>query len=121
MARIRDERFEKRESSLVSIDLLDGFLVAEFQQRQPSSFDRRQAGSNVLGGLHRDVLVDFRLQELFVPRRRGPRREPPEQPPQRLHFRSSIFTAKNRSMMAVVCSQLRASACSCLRPCLVSR
>ena len=107
--------------SLVAIDFLDGFHVAKLQQRLPPRFDGRQATSKVLCRLHGDVFVDFRPQEFFVPRGRCPRHQPAEETPQRLHFRSWAFAAKNRSMIAVVCSQLLASACSCLRPCRVSR
>ena len=121
VARIAEECFRKRESSLIAIDLLDGFHVAKLQQRLPTGFDGRQAGSKILGRLHGDVFVDFGPQDVFVPGRRRPRGQPLEKPPQCLHFRSRAFTAKNRSMIAVVCSQLRASACNCLRPCRVSR
>ena len=67
------------------------------------------------------VFFDLAAEDRFVPPPRAPRRQPPEEPPDRLHSRSCAFTAKNRPMIADVCSQLRVSACSCFRPCRVSR
>ena len=84
----RDERFDERESSLVAVGVLDGFHAAKLQQRLPASFDRREASSKVLCRLHGDVFFEFGSQEFLVPRGRRPRRQPPEEPPQRLHFRS---------------------------------
>ena len=73
MSHIAQERFHKGESSLISIDFLDGFHVAKLQQRLPASFDGREAGSKVLGRLHGDVLFEFGPQEFLVPRGRRPR------------------------------------------------
>ena len=121
MARIGQDRLDEGKSSLVAIAILDGFHAAKLQQCLAPRFDERQAGPNVLFRLHRNVFFEFGPQEFFVPRRRHPRCQPMEEPPCGLHFTSSPFTAKKRSMIAAVCSQLRASVCSCLRPCRVSR
>src|SRR5579862_3624007 len=120
MPHIAQERFHERESSLVAIAILDGFHVAELEQSLTPGFDGRQPGSQILGGLHGDVFFDFGSQDFFVLTCGSPGDQSFEKSPQYLHFKSSAFTAKNRSMIEAVCSQLRASACKCLRPCRVS-
>src|SRR5438128_633563 len=45
------------------------------------------------------MILDFRLQSLFIPSRRSPGEKPPEESPQWLHFRSSALTSKNRPMI----------------------
>jgi hypothetical protein len=121
VTQVLHQRFYERETSLVSVAVFHDFHVAELQQRLTPGFDGRQAGATVLGGLHGDVFFDFGSQEVFVPRGRHPPSQPVEEPPHRFHFRSCAFTEKNRSIIAAVCSQLWVSACSCLRPCRVSR
>ena len=121
VARVARKRFEQWQASLVPIALLDRFHAAELQQRLSPGFFGRQTTAHVLSGLHGDVIFDLRPQELFIPRRRRPRGQPPEEPPQHLHYRSCAFAAKKRPMIVVVCSQKRASACSCFLPCRVSR
>ena len=94
MSHIAQERFHKGESSLISIDFLDGLHVAKLQQRLPASFDGREAGPKVVRRLHRDVFFEFGSQELLVPRGRRPRDQPPEEPPQCLSFQVLSFRGK---------------------------
>src|SRR5262245_32845507 len=68
MSRIAQERFHEGKSSLISIEFLDGFHTAKLQQRLTASFDRREAGSKILGRLHGDVLVELSPQTFLVAR-----------------------------------------------------
>src|SRR6185295_4162234 len=72
VARIAQERFHKGKSSLISIGFLDGFHAAKLQQRLSASFDGREAGSKILGGLHRNVLFEFSAQSFLVSSERRP-------------------------------------------------
>ncbi len=71
--------------------------------------------------VERDVVVDLLAQPRVVVPPRHRSRQPNQPLPQPAHGRSSTFTAKNRSICAVVSSHARVSASSCLRPAFVSR
>jgi hypothetical protein len=57
-----------------------------------------------------DMLGDLGLQARFVLVGPSPGRQPLVEAPEKSHFRSSALAAKNRAMMAAVCSQSRVSA-----------
>src|SRR5262245_18440388 len=109
MSHIAQERFHKRESSLIAIDFLGGLHVPKLQESLPSGFDGRHSRPKVVCRLPGNVIVDFCPQDFLVARGRRPGGQPPEEPSEGPHFRSSTFAAKNRSMIAAVCSQLRDS------------
>ena len=66
---------------------------------------------------HRVATVPLTLQRQAAhPSSRRPGRQPLPDPAPCFHSRSCTFAERNLSMMADVCSQLRASAANCLRP-----
>ena len=122
MARILHQRFHKRESSLVPIAFLDGFHRCR-TSAAPAAALRRATGRREDSRQFDSAQMYLRFPPASALRPAcdvAQRSQPPEESPQRSHFRSSAFTAKNRPMIAAVCSQLRVSACNCLRPCRVS-
>ena len=72
MAHIAQERFHKRESSLISIAFLDDIHVAKLQERLPSCLDGRHTSPKVVCRLQGNVIVDFGPQVVLVPRGRRP-------------------------------------------------
>jgi hypothetical protein len=87
MSHIAQERFHKGESSLISIDFLDGIHVAKLQESLPTGFDGRHASPKIVCCLHGNVIIDFGPQDFLVPRGRRPRGQPPEEPSQCFRFR----------------------------------
>src|SRR5947207_905867 len=116
IARVLDQCFQKWQSFLGPIVFPDGFHSTELQYSLTPRFCGRQPGANIFGSLESEMFFDFRLQAIFVVLNLRPEDQPVEESPQDPHWKSSAFAAKNRPMMAAVCSQPRVSACNCLRP-----
>ena len=118
---VLDEGVERRQPSFLAPAFSGRVDRAKLQDRLPPRLHRRQPGALVFGGLQRQVILDFRGQALVGILPGHPGAEPPEEALHGSHRRSSAFTAKNRPMIAAVCSQPTVSARSCLRPSRVSR
>src|ERR1700733_12510446 len=121
MARVMEERLEQRQPSLFSIGFLRCFHRTELQHGLATRFDGLETVAQILGSLQCQMFFNFCAQSLFVPLRRRPGTQALEESSHSPHLTSSAFTAKNRPIMAAVCSQPRVSACNCLRPARVSR
>src|ERR1044072_5749485 len=100
MPHILKQRIEERESAFVPVSVLDRLYGTELQHGLTSGFSVRQTGSLMFFSLERKMFFDLRPPSLFVPLRRRPGTEPPEESPECSHFRSSAFSAKNRPTMA---------------------
>ncbi len=94
---------------------------AKLQHRLAARLSGRHACAEILLRLPRQMLLHLFPQPLVVPPAGGKVLQPRQKPPQESHDKSSAFTAKNRAMIAAVCSQSRVSACSCFRPVVVRR
>ena len=105
ITRILQGAADGREAPLLPVAFLHRFDGAKLQGRLPPCLDWREAGAYVVGRLQRDMLVNLLAQPRLVTARGGPSGEAPEASPQRSHCRSSAFTAKNRPIIAAVCSQ----------------
>ena len=85
VAGVPDERVERRQPSLLPPAFSRRFDPAEFQERLPSCLRTRQSGALVLGGLMRQVVLDFRLQTLVGVLPGDPGAQPPEEAPHGSH------------------------------------
>jgi hypothetical protein len=118
---VLQEMLQRRHALLIPIVLLERLHGSEREEGAASRLGWRQPPAQVRIRFERDVVVDFLAQPRFVVAPRHRRRRPNQPLPQPSHGRSFAFTAKKRSICAVVCSQARVSASSCLRPALVNR
>ena len=113
--------FQRAQTLLVAVLILDRFDGSERQDGLAPRFGRRHAGAPVLLGLPIEVRLDVFLQARFVASAARRQPQPSEKPPHGSHDRSSAFASKNRVISAIVSFQFRVSAWSCRRPAAVSR
>src|ERR1700722_4311426 len=94
---------------------------AQLEYGLPPRFGGRHACAQILFDLESEMF-DHLFSQALVRAASGCKiRQADEEASYEFHPRSSAFTLKKRTMIAAVCSQSRASACSCLRPAAVSR
>jgi hypothetical protein len=105
ISQIAEQILNPWKRSLGAIVLLHGLDAAELEHGLAPGLDGREASAKIFFGLQSDMFVNLLPQAIVLFARGGQVGDAVEESPQRLHDRSSVFAAKNRSMIAAVCSQ----------------